>query len=296
MLLNQYLNYLKYERRNSKHTIIAYKKDLEQFYHYLATRYNIEDWKLVESTFIRSWIIELMQEGISNTSINRKLAALRAFYKFLIQKEIITINPTNNVIPPKKGKKLPEFIPAKEMNLLLNRTDFGEDYEGVRNYTILELFYQTGIRRSELLNLKVSDIDFQQKQIKIFGKGNKERRIPFGNTLEEVLKNYLIIKEQSFEEENNHLFLTSKGNPMYPKLVYNVVRKYLGIITTLEQKSPHIIRHSFATHLLNNGAEIEAIKKLLGHENLAATQIYTHNTLEKLKQNYQNAHPRAKKD
>lgn len=296
MLVSQYLNYIKHEKRNSEHTIIAYQNDLKQFQTYLLVHYNIEDWTVVQSTYIRSWIIHLLQQGITNRTIHRKLSSLNAFYKFLINREIIKSNPLSKVIAPKKGQTLPKFIPATAINELLEQGNFEEDYEGVRDHCILETLYQTGIRRAELINLKISDIDFQQKHILVLGKRKKERLIPFSTNLLETFEKYLVIRKFQFGTENNWLFLTSKGNRIYPKLVYTVVNKNLSTITTLKQKSPHILRHSFATHLLNNGAEINAIKELLGHKSLAATQIYTHNSLEKLKENYKNAHPRANKN
>ena len=245
---------------------------------------------------VRAWVVELMQNKVTPRSINRKLSTLKTFFKFLKRRKEIQENPMLKVIAPKVGKKLPVIVKEIELKNLFEKINFGEGYPAVRDEMVMEMLYSTGMRRSELINLTPNDLDFFNDQVKVLGKGNKERLIPFARPLANRLKNYLEIRHDEFAlDATDSLFLTEKGKIMYPKLVYNLVKKYLSQITTVEQRSPHVLRHSFATHLSNNGADLNAIKELLGHSSLAATQVYTHNSIEKLKKVYQQAHPKAKK-
>ena len=233
---------------------------------------------------------------MSPKSINRKLSTLKSLFQFLLKKEKIEIDPMLKVVSPKTGKRLPAFVEEQKMDSLLEDITFPEGFKGLRDKLVLEILYQTGIRRSELIHLQISDIDFQNQLIKVLGKGNKERLIPINRQLRLLINDYLALRKTTFPDllEIGQLMLTDKGKPMYPKFVYNLVKKYLSYVTTQEHRSPHILRHSFATHLSNNGADLNAIKELLGHSSLAATQIYTHNTIDRLKEIYQQAHPKAK--
>jgi len=296
MKLTTFLQYIEFEKRFSVHTITAYRTDLGQFTDFLATTYDMTSAKEVRHTHIRSWMVQLMQGGMTSRSVNRKLSALKTYFLFLKRRGHIKLNPMLKVAAPKSGKRLPVFIQQEHLTLLFNEVDFGEGYEGSRNRTIMELLYATGMRRSELIGLAIKNISFEQGHVKVFGKGQKERLIPMSKHLDRVMKDYLTIRDQHFPAgAEQPLFLTGKGKKLYPKFVYNLVRKCLSSVTTVEQKSPHVLRHSFATHLSNNGADLNAIKELLGHANLAATQIYTHNSIDKLKKVYEQAHPKAKR-
>jgi integrase/recombinase XerC len=296
MDITVFLKYLELEKRFSTHTITAYKSDLLQFFAYLEEIYSLTSILEVRHFHIRAWIVELMQNKITPRSINRKLSTLKTYYKFLKRRKEIQENPMLKVIAPKVGKRLPVVVKEIELENLFEKINFGEGYAAVRDEMVMEMLYSTGMRRSELINLTPNDLDFFNDQVKVLGKGNKERLIPFARPLADRLKNYLEIRNDEFElGATDSLFLTGKGKIMYPKLVYNLVKKYLSQITTVEQRSPHVLRHSFATHLSNNGADLNAIKELLGHSSLAATQVYTHNSIEKLKRVYQQAHPKAKK-
>jgi len=233
-----------------------------------------------------------MEQGDAPRSVNRKLTALKSFYRFLLKEGAVENNPMRRVMSPKTSKRLPEFVDAANMSALIGRLAEAVDYPGMRDRIILEMFYNTGMRLSELLNLKESDIDFHSETIKVLGKRNKERLIPFTKKFSSLLKIYIREKENSFGI-SNELFLTDTGRKMYPKRIYLIVKNHLASVSTLDKKSPHVLRHTFATHLLNNGAELNAVKELLGHASLAATQVYTHNTIEKLKKIYKQAHPRA---
>ena len=296
MDITVFLKYLELEKRFSAHTIKAYQSDLLQFFAYLEETYSLTSILEVRHFHIRAWVVELMQNKITPRSINRKLSTLKTYFKFLKRRKEIQENPMLKVIAPKVGKRLPVVVKEIEMENLFEQINFGEGYAAVRDEMVMEMLYSTGMRRSELINLTPNDLDFFNDQVKVLGKGNKERLIPFARRLADRLKNYLEIRNDEFElGATDSLFLTGKGKKMYPKLVYNLVKKYLSQITTVEQRSPHVLRHSFATHLSNNGADLNAIKELLGHSSLAATQVYTHNSIEKLKRVYQQAHPKAKK-
>ncbi|MEI6436131.1 MAG: tyrosine-type recombinase/integrase [Bacteroidota bacterium] len=288
----RFLAYIQYEKRYSAHTVTAYRNDLTQFFDHLHLQYDTSDIREVNHLMIRSWFVHLMEHEILARSVNRKLSTLKSFYKFLIREGELEENPMRKITPPKTSKRLPVFVEKDKMDMLLDNIEFDEGYTGIRDKTILEMFYSTGMRLSELVNLKESDIDFHNHTIKVLGKRNKERLIPFSERFESLLKSYLEEKQFVFGE-NVSLFLTDKGRIAYAKMIYLIVCRYLGLVTTLGKKSPHVLRHTFATLMLNNGAELNAVKELLGHANLSATQIYTHNTIEKLKRVYNQAHPKA---
>jgi len=241
---------------------------------------------------IRSWLVYLMENNISARSVNRKLTTLKSYYRFLIREGLLEVNPLLKISSPKTGKRLPVFVEREKMDILLDQNVWSNDYPGLRDKLIVELFYATGMRLSELVNLKVSDFDFHKSTIKVLGKRNKERLIPFSKKVEGLIGEYMTMKDREFGVQPD-FFLTNKGKRIYPKLVYLIVTSRLREVTTLAKKSPHVLRHTFATHLLNNGAELNAVKELLGHASLSATQVYTHNTIDKLKRIYKQAHPKA---
>jgi Site-specific recombinase XerD len=287
-------NYLKFEKRYSRHTIVSYNNDLEQFSSFLQLQYNIEIISEIKSIYIRSWLVQLMEEKISAKSIHRKISSLRSFFKYQLKNNVIETIPMENITLPKIGKKLPGFIKEEEMQSLEKFLITGaEDWNSLNAKMIVSLFYATGIRLSELINLKETQIDNAKQQIKVLGKGNKERIIPVSSHLLAAIEDYRKQKKEFLETATDYLLVTQKGKQLYPKYAYLLVKKILSQLTTLDKKSPHILRHSFATHLLNNGADLNAVKELLGHSSLASTQVYTHNTIEKLKETYKKAHPRA---
>ena len=288
-----FLNHLKYERRYSQNTITAYENDLDQFV--LFGKKLVEDFCVEEVDYhlIRQWIVSLMDNGISAKSVNRKISTLKTFFKFLMREGVIEKNPTDKVAIPKMGKKLPVFVQEKEMNRLLDGRFFTEDFEGRRDKAVVSLFYGTGIRLSELVGIRFPDLNLIEKMVKVNGKRDKQRLVPFPLEISGVLNDYIKLRNELFPAAENFLFLTGTGEPVYNKLIYRIVKRELSLVTTVEKKSPHILRHSYATHLLNRGADLNAIKELLGHANLAATQIYTHTTFEQLKKVYKQAHPRA---
>lgn len=285
-------SYIANEKRYSAHTFRAYESDLQQFFDFAQTADENFNPLKGDHELIREWIVFLLDNGDKPRSINRKLTTLHTYYKYLMREGLVSDNPTKKIIRPKTEKNLPYFVDKGAMQELFDRLQFPDDFEGHRDRTILLTFYCTGMRLSELCGLKLSDIDFHSSQLKVLGKRNKERIIPFAVELGACLKTY-IAERDKIALDNNYLFVTSKGEPVYSQLVYRLVNKYLGEVTTLDKKSPHVLRHTFATHMLNNGAELDAIKELLGHANLAATQVYTHTTFEKLKEVYNQAHPRA---
>jgi integrase/recombinase XerC len=295
MTKDRFLDYITYEKRYSQNTIQAYGSDLEQFFNFLSAQYDLSDINKVDHQVIRSWVVSLMEGKNSARTVNRKITTLKSYFKFLIREGTVTENPMNRVVAPKTSKRLPVFVEQESMNDLFDKIEFGEGYPGVRDRMIMELFYATGMRLSELVNLKDEDLDLYKNVLKVTGKRNKQRIIPFSGNLSGLLKGYLELKGKTFpaDEQNTHLFVTNKGEKLYPKLVYRMVHHYLNLVTTISKRSPHVIRHTFATHMLNNGADLNAIKEILGHANLAATQVYTHNTIEKLKSIYKQAHPRA---
>lgn len=291
-ILNDFINYLTHQKRYSSHTIAAYKKDLEQFFNFLDTNYSEIKIPEVSATIIRSWIVELIEENISSNSVNRKISTLKTFFKYLQKNNVITQNPLLKVISPKTKKRLPVFVKESEINFLFDDIVFEDNYIETRNKLILDLLYTSGMRLSELINLKFSSFNLSNNTIKVLGKRNKERIIPFSdNTLKEI-NNYLRFRED-IDTDSDYFFLTNNNKKLYPKFVYRLVNTYLSLATKISKKSPHVLRHTFATHMLNNGADLNVIKEILGHSNLAATQVYTHNTIEKLKNIHQQAHPKA---
>lgn len=294
MTIDRFVQYIRYEKRFSSHTIQAYQQDLEQFEAYLKREYDWNDIYTAQAIHIRSWTVSLIEEDYHTNSVRRKLSTLKAFYNYLQKFHALKRNPMQKVVVPKTGKRLPTTLPATEFNHLLDQLDFPKDYPGQRDRMILELLYGTGIRRAELISLRLSDINWSTSLLRVYGKRNKERMIPISGHLNGLLRDYLRVRESNFGSGvPDRLFLTNQGKVLYPKLVYNTVRRYLSLITSSEQRSPHVLRHSFATHLSENGADLNAIKELLGHSNLAATQIYTHNSIEQLKKIYRQAHPKA---
>jgi integrase/recombinase XerC len=294
-LINSFLSYLQFEKRSSEHTVVSYRNDLEQFLNYLQQAFPNVEWKDVDAAIVRTWVITLMEEKITPRSIKRKISALKSFYKYHIKMGIFEMNPMLQVHTPKVRQRLPQFVEEPDMEKLFSADLFENNFEGWRDRTILELFYATGMRLSELRMLTFSDFDLYNNQVKVLGKRNKERIIPFGHNFKNILTQYIEIYNENFSDslQNNFVFVNVKGKQLAPKNIYTVVRKYLDMITTIEKRSPHVIRHTFATHLLNRGADLNTIKELLGHSSLVATQVYTHNSIEKLKSIYKQAHPRA---
>ncbi len=292
--MDLFFKYLQYEKRYSPHTLTSYHTDLGQFAAYLREVYEITDAVEADHTIIRSWILTLVQQNIKPRSINRKIACLRSYYRFLLAQERVAVNPMLRIKAPKASKKLPVFVPEEPFNTLLDNFTFEENFEGQRERLILEFLYGTGIRLAELLGVQHTDIDHRAKTVRVLGKGNKERIVPLNDSLLNSIDAYIAQKKHFFEDNNStNLLVTNKARPLYPKFVYRVVKKYISLITTSEHNSPHVLRHSFATHLLNKGADLNAIKDLLGHASLAATQVYTHNSIEKLKSIFEKAHPKA---
>lgn len=285
-----FLQYIQFEKRYSPHTVIAYRNDLNQFFAYLGEQYQVSEPSQVTHPMVRSWLVEMMETGVTPRTVNRKLTALKTYFRYLVRNGVVSVNPMAKVIPPKVAKRLPVFVEKEKMDLLFTSVDFGEGFPGLRNRLIVELFYATGMRLSELISLRDRDIDLHDQTLKVLGKRNKERLIPFGMGVKRLIELYTSDKQQ-FNSE--FFFLTDRGERIYPRMVHRIVTGLLAQVTTLDKKSPHVLRHTFSTHLLNNGADLNAVKELLGHASLSATQVYTHNTIEKLKKVYKQAHPRA---
>ncbi|MGB1205443.1 MAG: tyrosine-type recombinase/integrase [Chitinophagales bacterium] len=294
MYITRFLRFLEYEKRYSTHTLQSYKTDLEQLACYLKTVYDETDMTQATEAALRSWIVSLVNKKLKSKTIVRKTSSIKSFYKFLTKEKVIKINSASNLPKLKVEKRVPVFVEEKKMNILLDDVDFKKDFAGVRNRLIISLLYNLGIRRAELINLRNEDIDFYNNDVKIKGKGNKERRIPISEMLKnEIIAYQKLAKEHFVNTSVENLLLTDKGKKMYPNFVYRTVRQYLNLVTTQQKNSPHIVRHSFATALLNKGADLNVIKSLLGHSSLASTQVYTHTNIEKMKEIYQQAHPKA---
>jgi len=292
--IQSFISHLKYEKRYSQNTITAYQHDLESFWNYILKEYGNPDLHDISHQYIRSWLAEIKSNDIASRSINRKISSLKSFFKFHITAGRLKQNPMAKVITPKVSKRLPVFIKEDDiLNLSQSIDSATEDWKSLNASTLVSLFYATGMRLSELIQLKEVNIDFSRRQIKVLGKGNKERSIPVTAETIKRIKDYQRLKYKEFGTGVAELLVTEKGKKMYPKYAYLLVTKTLAGIPTLDKRSPHVLRHTFATHLMNNGAEINAVKELLGHSSLAATQVYTHNTIEKLKEVYKNAHPKA---
>lgn len=293
MYRNEFQKYLQSEKRFSPHTVKAYLNDLSQFLDFVVREYEDLPFLDINHKTIRSWLVSLVsQSDIASNSINRKLSSLKTYYRFLQLTEIVSSNPTVKVISPKINKRLPEFVDQKSMNKLLDFGVFPDNFEGIRDQLIMELLYQTGIRLSELLGITVNDIEKNTGAVKVLGKRNKQRLVPVNKEIMTLCEKYIKYRSE-LTLLTDKLIVTSKGKAAYPKLVYNTVNAYLSKVSTIHKKSPHVLRHTFATHMLNNGADLNTIKELLGHANLSATQVYTHNSFEKLKTIYNQAHPRA---
>ena len=291
----KFLDYLKYEKRSSVHTVTAYEGDLAQFEEYLDENFKEVKILEIEPIMVRAWMMDLLEKKVSPRSIGRKTSALRAFFRYHVKLKNVSINPMESVTAPKVKQRLPQFVEEEEMDNLFREDLFADTFEGWRDRLIIELFYATGMRLSEHTNIRRDDLDLYACQVKVLGKRNKERIIPFSPRLKEVALKYLTLFDEKYPEipKNYYIFVAPNCNKIYPKAVYRIVRKYLDLVTTIDKRSPHVLRHTFATHLLNHGADINAIKEILGHASLAATQIYTHNSIEKLKNIYNQAHPRA---
>jgi len=289
-----FLQYLLIEKRYSKHTVRSYLNDLDQFYSYLSSNELPDDVAAVTSHDIRGWIVSMLEKNYSTVSVHRKISCLRVFYRYLRKEGVLKNDPLEKVVLPKRKKTLPAFVDEESLTNLLDNYSFGSELAGIRNRTIIEMLYVTGMRRSELIGLRNTDVDLKEGLVKVTGKRNKQRIIPLIKPFIPRLEEYIKIRDEKITARNNEwFFITDKGNKLYDKYVYNTVTNYLSMVTTIEKKSPHVLRHTFATHMLNRGADLNSIKELLGHANLSATQIYTHNTFEKLKKVYKQAHPRA---
>lgn len=292
-----FLQHIRYEKRLSHHTLTAYANDLAQFSAFLATECNITQPERADFRPIRSWVVSLVEAQLDKSSVNRKIATLRAYYGFLLRRKVIELDPTTKIQALKASKKLPTYVEEQPMEALLTDVEFPATFAGVRDKLVLELLYGTGIRLSELTGLKTVDVNLYDKTITVLGKRNKYRIIPLTQPLFALIQQYIQLKEDEFvgQADPNVLMVSDKGVAAYPVLIQRIVTRYLTLVTTLAKKSPHVLRHSFATHLLNRGADLNAIKDLLGHSSLGATQIYTHTSLEQLKKTYDQAHPKAKK-
>jgi integrase/recombinase XerC len=293
-MIDSFIKYLQYEKRYSKHTIISYKNDLVQFFEFLrAVGFALGE-ENISYAEIRAWIVSLIEDGMDPKSANRKVSTLRSYFRFLLKRGIIAVNPTLKVHVLKTKKQLPRFLKEDEIGQLFEDAKFDDDFEGWRDRLVMELLYGTGIRLSELINLKEQDINALDQNIKVLGKRNKERLIPFTRLMDKVLKTYQSKKKERFEgNASGYLIVINNGEQCYPMMIYRIVRRFLDQFTTIDKRSPHVLRHTFATHLLNKGADLNAVKELLGHASLSATQVYTHNSLEKLKKVFDQAHPKA---
>lgn len=298
MWIQSFIDYLRFEKNYSERTITVYQADLEAFRQFYETLDKELNWNNLDKDVVRQWVVSMMEHGNIASSVNRRLSALRSFYKFLLQRKLVEYDPAHMVTGPKKDKPLPSYLRESEMNRLLDDVQFGDSYAGKRDYMILLMFYSTGIRVSELTNLSVADVDLSQKQLKVTGKRNKQRVIPFGKEMEMRLKEYLIARQTWLDSRgmpSKTLFLDERTcQQMTPNKVGSRVKHYLSMVTTQKKRSPHVLRHTFATSMLNHYADLQSVKELLGHERLSTTEIYTHTSFEELKELYNKAHPRAK--
>jgi len=290
----RFIDFLKFEKRYSRHTVLSYETDLKAFFDFLAINYGEMALNAITHSCIRSWLAEMKENEMGARSINRKISTLRSFFKFLLKKQIIERSPMTQVIAPKTGKRLPVFVKEKETaELITSLVRSAEDWRGLNSKLLILLFYNTGMRLSELISLRPVQIDAGRRQVKVLGKGNKERIIPLSKEVLNELDEYSRLKKKEFDETEDYVLVTEKGRRMYPKYAYRLVKEQLSKAGTLDKKCPHVLRHTFATHLMNNGASLNAVKELLGHSSLASTQVYTHNTIEKLKDVHKKSHPKA---
>jgi integrase/recombinase XerC len=293
-MVESFIKYIQFEKRYSPKTVISYQTDLTQFAGYLKEEFDGSSIQEANFGLIRSWIVKLVEDKLDTITINRKIACLRSYYKFLMRQEIIVKDPMMKIKILKTKKKLPHFVNEQDAIKLFDHVDFPNGHQGQRDKLVLELFYGTGMRLSELISLKESDINLAARTVRVLGKRNKERVIPFSSSLVNIITDYIHQRNKEIEKKDHpYLLVTDSGDQLYPMLVNRTVKKYMKLFTTVEKKSPHVLRHTYATHLLNKGAEINAVKDLLGHSSLAATQVYTHNTMEKLKKVFEQAHPKA---
>jgi len=292
-ILQPFLEYIKFEKRFSRHTLISYETDLKAFWDFLIASYGPVELSQITHSIIRSWLADLKDQGMTAKTINRKISSLRSFFKYNMKTGMIRQTPMTKVVAPKSEKRLPQFVADKDIATLFDHVEFGDDWQGKTDRLVLLLFYNTGMRLSEMIQLKETSISFYTNTIKILGKGNKERVLPISAHLAETIQQYLQEKKLQHFPSHEEILVTEKGKALMPRKVYSTVKKYLSLVTTIEKRSPHILRHTFATHLMNNGADLNAVKEMLGHSSLAATQVYTHNSIEKLKNIYQKSHPKA---
>lgn len=292
-LTDSFLDYLQYERNYSEETIKSYREDLRQFEEFAREEIGDSAPSEVKAELVREWIVSLMDRGYTSTSINRKLSSLRSFYKFLLRKGEVAVNPLQKITGPKNKKPLPAFLRESDMDRLLDEVDFGEGFKGCRDHMIIEMFYATGVRLSELIGLDNKDVDFSSSLIKVTGKRNKQRLIPFGEELKIAMTEYVDVRNEAVPVRTDAFFVRENGERLSRSIVENLVKRNLSKVVTLKKRSPHVLRHTFATTMLNNEAELGAVKELLGHSSLATTEIYTHTTFEELKKVYKQAHPRA---
>lgn len=293
-MIDSFLTYLRSEKRLSRNTLQAYETDLLQLRNFLHTNFSLDDVVSADYNMVRSWIVKMVESGIEPPSVNRKIACMRTFFKFLVARNKISVNPMTKINVLKTKKRLPGFVKEEDMVNLLDKNIFPPTFEGSRDRLILEMFYGTGIRLSELIHLKETSIDFLNTTIKVLGKRNKERVVPFSKGLVPIISEYVAIRNREVGKKGHgNLFVRRSGETCYPGLIYKIVKHYLARYPSIERKSPHILRHTYATHLLNKGADLNAVKDLLGHTSLAATQVYTHNSVEKLKKIFDQAHPKA---
>jgi len=292
-IIQPFIDYLKFEKRYSRHTIISYETDLVSFFDYVVTQYGETPVNQLSHIYIRSWLASLKDEGLAAKSINRKISSLKSFFKYQLKAGVIRQTPMIKIVAPKNEKRLPNFVADKDIRTLFEHVEFPDTWQGKTERLLMLLFYNTGMRLSEVINLKDSQVNFSNHSLKVLGKGNKERIVPVSPEVLNEIRSYQQERDETSSERGDLFFINEKGRPLSPRTVYTSVKKYLSLVTTIEKRSPHVLRHTFATHLTNNGADLNAVKELLGHSSLAATQIYTHNTIEKLKNIYKKAHPKA---
>ncbi|SHO63915.1 tyrosine-type recombinase/integrase [Algoriphagus zhangzhouensis] len=294
-MIDSFVTYLEFEKRSSPHTVEAYQRDLVQLEEFIELSFEQKDLTLVSHRELRAWVIDLVEQGLSTTSVNRKIATLRSYYKFLLRNGKIEQDPTYKLKSLKNPKKLPEFVQEKSIASVLEESVYEDNFQGKRDRIVMEFLYLTGVRLSELIGLKWSDIDLIQDQVKVLGKRKKERIIPITKGLKQNIISYQKVFEETFPKagQSHYFIVSNSGKKSYPMMVYRIVRQYLDLFAQTSKRSPHVLRHTFATHLLNKGADLNAVKDLLGHANLAATQVYTHNSMEKLKAVFEQAHPKA---
>lgn len=292
-IIQPFLDYLQFEKRFSPHTLQAYQTDLIAFFDYLAAQYQHTEITDISHLLVRSWLASLKEDKLTAKTINRKISSLRSFFKYCLRLNLIDRSPMAKISAPKNEQRLPQFVAEKDIAAYIRHKEFAGDWKSTTDFTLLQLFYQTGLRISEAIGLREKDVNHHNNTIRVLGKGSKERIIPINSELSQLLKNYSVEKKDLGLAETEHLFTSEKGKPLAPRSTYGRIKKLLDEMTTIDKRSPHVLRHSFATHLMNHGADLNAVKELLGHSSLAATQVYTHNTIDKLKNIYKNAHPKA---